>query len=568
MIGKASAQVKRCHDTQAIETKCFVALDFPSVGYVPMVLFAAARLPAIPVFMSPTLPPLVLVVLDGWGLSRAREHNAIALARTPTYHELLEQYPHASLVASGEAVGLPAGQIGNSEVGHMNLGAGRVVYQDLTRINKTILDGDFFENSAFVASMDRCRSDRQALHLIGLLSDGGVHSHQRHLDALLQMAARRGVARVFVHVVTDGRDTAPTGGGAYVAALERTMEDAGVGRIATVTGRYYAMDRDHRWDRTRRAYDVLTTGQGRTEKSAGALVADAYAAGTTDEFLEPGAVVDAAGQPVGCLRESDSVIFFNFRADRARQLTRALAFDRLGEFERTCHPRVHVTTMTEYDVTYGLPIAFGSEDFSSSLADVLAELGVSNLRLAETEKYAHVTYFFNCGVERPYPGEERLLVPSPKVPTYDLQPEMSAPAITDQLVADVDQGRHRVIICNFANADMVGHTGKLDAAVTAVSTLDVCLLRIVKAVEQAGGAVIVTADHGNAERMWDDKRGGPHTAHTSNPVPVLLVSAKLRGSGRQLRDGSPRDVAPTMLGILGAPPPAEMTGRDLRLWDD
>ena len=518
--------------------------------------------------MAPTLPPVVLVVLDGWGLSRTREYNAIALARTPTYHALLEQYPHASLAASGEAVGLPAGQMGNSEVGHMNLGAGRIVYQDLTRIDQNITDGDFFENPAFGASMDRCRTDRQALHLIGLLSDGGVHSHQRHLDALLHMAARRGVARVFVHVVTDGRDTAPTGGGAYVAAVERTMDDAGVGRIATVTGRYYAMDRDRRWDRTRRAYEVLTTGQGHAAESAGALLAEAYAAGTTDEFLEPGAVVDGTGQPLGCLRDSDSVIFFNFRADRARQLTRALAFDQFDEFERTCHPRVQVTTMTEYDATYDLPIAFSPEVFSSRLADVLADLGVSNLRLAETEKYAHVTYFFNCGVERPYPGEERILVPSPKVPTYDLQPEMSAPGITDQLVADVDQGRHRVIICNFANADMVGHTGKLDAAVAAVSTLDVCLLRIVKAVEHSGGTVIVTADHGNAERMWDDERRGPHTAHTSNPVPVLLVSAKLRGSGRQLRDGALRDIAPTMLGILGATPPAEMTGRDLRPWDD
>ena len=517
--------------------------------------------------MSPTSPPIVLVVLDGWGLSGTREHNAIALARTPTYHELLQQYPHASLITSGEAVGLPSGQMGNSEVGHMNLGAGRVVYQDLTRIDKSILDGDFFENPAVVASMDRCRNDRQALHLIGLLSDGGVHSHQHHLDALLHMAARRGVARVFVHVVTDGRDTAPTDGGVYVAALERTMENTGVGRIATVTGRYYAMDRDRRWERTRRAYNALVSGQGHTRKSADALITDAYAAGTTDEFLEPGAVVDAADQLVGRLREGDSVIFFNFRADRARQLTQAIAFDQFDKFERTCHPRVHVTTMTDYDMTYGLPTVFGSEDFSPSLSTVLADLNIQNLRLAETEKYAHVTYFFNCGVEQPYPGEERILVPSPKVPTYDLQPEMSASGITDQLVADVDQGRHRVIICNFANADMVGHTGKLDAAVTAVSTLDTCLFRIVKVVEQAGGTVIVTADHGNAERMWNTERCEPHTAHTSNPVPVLLISAKLRGTGRQLRDGSLRDVAPTILGILGAQPPAEMTGRDLRLWD-
>ena len=518
--------------------------------------------------MSPTPPPLVLVVLDGWGLSPAREQNAIALAPTPTYETLIERYPHASLVASGEAVGLPRGQMGNSEVGHMNLGAGRVVYQDLTRIDQSIVDGGFFENPRLLAAMDRCVDDRQALHLVGLLSDGGVHSHQRHLEALVRLAARQKVARVFVHVITDGRDTAPTGGADYVGALDRMMTETGVGRIASVSGRYYAMDRDQRWERTRLGYDAITAGDGRRRASAQTLVRDAYAREVTDEFIEPGFVVDPDGEPVGVLSDGDAVVFFNFRADRARQLTRALAFPDFDGFERRHSPRLHVTTMTEYDATFGLPVAFGPDVFSGSLADVLAGAGVTNLRLAETEKYAHVTYFFNCGEERPFAGEDRILVPSPRVPTYDLQPEMSAAGITEQLVGDVREGRHRTIICNFANADMVGHTGKLDAAVAAVATLDRCLATIVAAVEQAGGTVIVTADHGNAERMWDAERNGAHTAHTSNPVPVVVVNDTLRDRGHRLRDGALRDVAPTMLGILGLSQPTEMSGCDLRAWID
>ena len=512
-------------------------------------------------------PPLVLVVLDGWGLSTSPDHNAIALARTPAYRELVERYPHAALVASGEAVGLPAGQMGNSEVGHMNLGAGRVVYQDLTRIDLSIRDGALLDNEVLAAALDRCAGDRQALHLVGLVSDGGVHSHQRHLDALIDMAARRGVARVFVHVVTDGRDTPPTGGAQYLAALERTLSAAGAGRVATVCGRYYAMDRDRRWDRTQRAYDALTCGVGRTARQARTLIDESYAAGVTDEFIEPGVVIDTAGQPLGSLADGDAVVLFNFRADRVRQLTRALAHADFDGFERRARPRVHCTTMTEYDATFELPVAFPPAALSASLADVLAGRGLSNLRLAETEKYAHVTYFFNCGEERPYQGEDRILVPSPKVPTYDLQPEMSAAGITAQLVADVDAGRHRVIICNFANADMVGHTGKLDAAVAAVSTLDRCLTEIVTAVERAGGTVVLTADHGNAEQMWDAERREPHTAHTCNPVPIVLVQRELRGRGYALRDGSLRDVAPTMLGILGVAPPAAMTGADLRTWE-
>ena len=519
--------------------------------------------------MSHPLPPLVLIVLDGWGLRQNRDRNAIALARTPTFHELLERYPHGALVASGEAVGLPVGQMGNSEVGHMNLGAGRVVYQDLTRIDRSVSDGDFFRNPALVAAMNRCTDDRQALHLIGLVSDGGVHSHLRHLEALLRMARDKKASRVFVHALMDGRDTSPTGGADFLARIEQVMRESGTGRIATVTGRYHAMDRDHRWDRTQRAYDAITLGQGRPSDSAITLVTGSYASGITDEFIEPGVVIDEDGRPIGTVAEGDSVVFFNYRADRARQLTRALAFgDEFDGFVRRAHPNVSITTMTEYDATYGLPVAFTPQEFASNLADILADSGLSNLRLAETEKYAHVTYFFNSGEERPYRGEDRLLVPSAKVPTYDLKPEMSAAGITEQLVADISTRRHDVIICNFANADMVGHTGNLDAAITAVSTLDGCLETILRTVEGAGGTAIVTADHGNAEMMWDEERNGPHTAHTTNPVPVLVVNRDIRGRGYSLRDGSLRDVAPTMLGILGIAPPTEMTGRDLRGWID
>ena len=511
----------------------------------------------------------MLIVLDGWGLRQDRSNNAIALARTPTFDELVERYPHSTLVTSGESVGLPAGQMGNSEVGHMNLGAGRVVYQDLTRIDRSIREGDFFTNPRLLSAIDRCAGDRHALHIVGLISDGGVHSHLRHLEALLRLAHDRKLSRVFIHALTDGRDTSPTGGANYVAALEEVMSQLGTGRIASVSGRYYAMDRDKRWDRTERAYDAFTLVEGRTATTALSLVTDSYATNVTDEFIEPGVVVGHDGQPVGNLEDGDSLVFFNFRADRARQLTKALAFgDEFDGFQRRIHPTLSVTTMTEYDATYGLPVAFRPQQFSASLADVIAEHGITNLRLAETEKYAHVTYFFNCGEERPYEGEERILVPSPKVPTYDLKPEMSAHGITEQLVADVANRRHDVTICNFANADMVGHTGSLDAAVSAVTTLDGCVLRIVRSVEDAGGTLLITADHGNAEMMWDDERNGPHTAHTKNPVPVVVVQRDLRGKGHPLRDGSLRDVAPTMLRLLDITPPAEMTGRDLRSWID
>lgn len=505
---------------------------------------------------------LVLVVLDGWGLREDRNANAIALARTPIYRELVERFPHTSLLASGEAVGLPSGQMGNSEVGHMNMGAGRVVYQDLTRIDKAIQEGEFFENPVIQRVLSRCADGRHSLHLLGLLSDGGVHSHEHHLHALIRMAARHSVPNVFVHAITDGRDTSPTSALRYLSRLENVMAKESVGRVSTVSGRYYAMDRDKRWERTRRAYDALTLGAGRLSTSAISAVEASYLAGVTDEFVEPTVIVDGSGTAIGRIRDGDSVVFFNFRSDRARQLTYALTDAAFSGFDRTNPVTVEFACFTEYDATLMLPVAFPPDTFSSCLADVLAAQGIKNLRLAETEKYAHVTYFFNCGEEKPFPGEDRLLIPSPKVATYDLKPEMSAPQITDALVADVNASRHRVIVCNFANADMVGHTGKLEAAVAAVETLDKCLGRIVTAVSASGGAVVVTSDHGNCELMWDNELNSPHTAHTSNPVPFILVDpdrhVPLRSGGRLC------DVAPTILGLLDIRAPEAMIGRDLR----
>jgi 2,3-bisphosphoglycerate-independent phosphoglycerate mutase len=508
---------------------------------------------------------LALIVLDGWGIREEREHNAIKMARTPVFDALLERYPRAQLIASGEHVGLPAGQMGNSEVGHMNMGAGRVVYQDLTRIDKSIRDGDFFTNAALAAAMDRAADGRHALHLVGLVSDGGVHSHQRHLHALIDMAARRRVPRVFIQVITDGRDTSPTGGVRYLADLEQAIDAARAGttaRIASVTGRYYAMDRDKRWERTKLAYDAMVEGHADTTSTSPVdAVRTSYEGNVTDEFIKPIVIVDADGQAVGPIRDGDSMIVFNFRADRARQITRAIALDDFDGFERPHRPRVPTTSMTVHDRTFNLPVAFDPQTFSNNLADVLAAHGRSNLRLAETEKYAHVTYFFNCGREEPYVGEDRILVPSQKVATYDLMPEMSAPGIAETLVADINSGKHQVVICNFANADMVGHTGDVPATISAVETLDRCLGKIMAAMKSAGGTAIVTADHGNAEQMWDDELKAPHTAHTSNPVPVLLCDD--RYLGRQLSNGALCDVAPTILDLLGLPQAAEMTGQTL-----
>lgn len=507
--------------------------------------------------------PLVLVVLDGWGLRDAREGNAIKLARTPTYLELLDRFPHSSLQASGGHVGLPEGQMGNSEVGHITMGAGRVVYQDLTRIDKSITDGDFFEKAALIEAMARCQNDGHALHLVGLVSPNGIHSHTRHLYALIEMAAHFDLKRVFVHAFTDGRDTSPAGGAGFIGDLEAVMNKAGTGRIASVGGRYYGMDRDNRWERTTKAYDAIVSGNAPHARSAVEFVRQSYENGVSDEFIVPGTIVDRNQRPIGPIGDGDSVIFFNFRSDRARQLTRALALEQFDGFERKPRVAIAMTTMTQYDRTFTFPVAFPPQALRGSFADVLAGPGTANLRVAETEKYPHVSYFFNCGIEKPYPGEDRILVPSPKVATYDMQPEMSAKGITDTLVRDLEGRKHDVIICNFANADMVGHTGNLEAAVNAVETIDRCLGRIVKAVRDASGVLVVTADHGNAEEMWNTELNEPHTAHTCNPVPVIVVQEV---KGMRLRDeGSLRDVAPTMLAILGVEKPKEMTGEDLRI---
>ena len=505
--------------------------------------------------------PLVLLVLDGFGIRADPDYNAIALARKPVYDTLLARYPHAQLIASGEAVGLPPGQMGNSEVGHTNMGAGRVVYQDLTRIDKAIRDEQLSGNAALETSFERCTDGRHALHFIGLLSDGGVHSHQHHLHALLKLAAARKVPRVFVHAITDGRDASPEGSVRYIPELQQVLHLTG-GRIATVVGRSYAMDRDKRWERTRLAYDAVVHGVGDSTTVAPLdAVRASHAAGVTDEFIRPVVVTDAGGTPVGPVRDGDSVVFFNFRADRARQLTRALTLEEFDGFERPSRPRLHYTTMTVYDRTFDLPVVFEPQSLTGNFADVIQASGRTNLRLAETEKYAHVTYFFNCGREHPYDGESRVLVPSQRVATYDLMPQMSAPGIADALVDDLNARRHDVVICNFANADMVGHTGNLEATIAAVEAVDECLGRILTALRAAGGTAIVTADHGNAEQMWDRELHAPHTAHTANPVPVILCGEPFIGG--RLRDGSLRDVAPTMLELLGISNAAEMTGTSL-----
>jgi 2,3-bisphosphoglycerate-independent phosphoglycerate mutase len=507
--------------------------------------------------------PLVLLILDGWGLRDDRDQNAVALANPATFHDLLARYPSGTLEASGEAVGLPAGQMGNSEVGHTNLGAGRVVYQDLTRIDKSIRDGDFAGRPVLHQALDRCRDGTHALHLIGLLSDGGVHSHERHLHALIALARERGVPRVFVHVITDGRDTSPTGGRGYVETLERVMAEAGVGLVASVGGRYYTMDRDKRWERTRLGYDAIVHGKGPSARAALDVIDRSYAEGVTDEFIKPHVIVDGDGVARGPVRDGDSVVLFNFRADRMRQIVRATGFADFDGFDRGKAPGVDITTLTEYDPTYTFPVVYANEPATGYIAEVLAESGLTNLRLAETEKYAHVTYFFNGGREEPFPGEQRVLVPSPKVATYDLQPEMSAAGVADALVASVSARQHDVVICNFANPDMVGHTGSLPAAIKAIQAVDACLARVIPAILGAGGTALVTADHGNAEQMWDYELNAPHTAHTTNRVPLIFVQGQGAGRPRRLPHGALCDIAPTMLGLLGLTPSKEMTGKNL-----
>ena len=510
----------------------------------------------------PRQRPLILTILDGWGYSPAVEGNAIAAARKPNYDKLLAEFPNTVIQTSGPYVGLPEGQMGNSEVGHMNIGAGRIIQMDVTRIDAMIASGEFPRNPVLLAAMHHARGRR--LHLLGLCSDGGVHSQLTHLYALLRMAKQEGVTQVFVHAFMDGRDTPPESGAEYLRQIEHQMRTIGVGRIATVSGRYYAMDRDKRWERIERAFNAMVIGKGEKATDPVEAAKRSYERGVTDEFIEPVTIVDERGDPIGLIRDEDSVIFFNFRADRARETTVALTDATLERPSRTLAPKnLNYATMTRYDKTFTLPYVLPPEHPNNILANVFAALNWKNLRVAETEKYAHVTYFFNGGNEKPYPGEERELVPSPKVATYDLKPEMSAPGITDVIVKAIEGGNFDVIVMNFANADMVGHSGKMEPTVRAVETVDACLGRIYQVLRAHNGAWIITADHGNAESMIDPVTHGPHTYHTTNPVPFILVTGD---SPTKLRAGGAlRDIAPTLLAVLGESQPKEMTGRDLRV---
>ncbi|OGU17610.1 MAG: phosphoglycerate mutase (2,3-diphosphoglycerate-independent) [Geobacteraceae bacterium GWC2_53_11] len=502
--------------------------------------------------------PLLLMILDGWGINPNPAHNAVALANTPNLTGYLNDYPHTRILTSGMAVGLPDGQMGNSEVGHLNLGAGRVVYQELTRVTKSILDGDFFTNPTLLDCIAKVKAAGGRLHLSGLLSDGGGHSHNTHLYAFLELAKREGLKDVFIHCLLDGRDTPPQSGIDYLAQLEAEIARIGVGTIATVMGRYYAMDRDNRWDRVEKAYNAIVCGDGEKRTSAKDAIEQSYAAGVHDEFVVPVVVAENA-----TLDDGDGFIFFNFRSDRAREITRAIALDDFSGFERRKRTKLAgYVCLTEYDATFGLPIAFGATELTNILGGVLAAAGLKQLRIAETEKYAHVTFFFNGGVETPFSGEDRALIPSPKeVATYDQKPEMSAGLVTDELLARIDSGVYDVIILNFANCDMVGHTGIEAAAIKAVETVDACAGRVVAKVREKGGAVLITADHGNAEQMQDDN-GEPFTAHTTNPVRLILVDDSRKGA--KLREGGRlADVAPTMLRMLGIAQPSEMTGESL-----
>jgi 2,3-bisphosphoglycerate-independent phosphoglycerate mutase len=533
----------------------------------------------------PRPKPLVLIILDGWGYRAETKANAIALARKPTYDRLLREYPNTLIHTSGPFVGLPEGQMGNSEVGHLNMGAGRIVHMDITRIDLMIRNGEFFSHPVLVEAMKNARTTGRNLHLFGLVSDGGVHSRQEHLYALLKMARQQGVDRVFVHAFMDGRDTLPTNGAGYLKQLQQKMREYNSGKIATVSGRYYAMDRDRRWERIAKAYSAMVEGkaEGGTYADAAHGMKESYNKGVTDEFVMPFVCTDTDNDgraPVATISDDDSCICFNFRADRVREITRALCRNSglnekggsdlpgAAELDETI-PRSRVpknlkyVCMTQYDKNFNLPVVIPPESMANILANVMGGLNMRNLRVAETEKYAHVTYFFNGGVEQPFPGEERVMVQSPKVATYDLKPEMSAAGIAEAVVKATNDGAFDVIIVNFANADMVGHSGKIEPTIKAVETVDACLGEIEKAVRAKGGAMLITADHGNAEMMIDPTTGGPHTAHTTNPVPFIVLAEDAKQYTLK-PNGSLRDISPTMLGMLGITEPKEMTGSDLR----
>jgi len=506
------------------------------------------------------MKPLAIIIMDGFGISSKEEYNAVARAKKPNLERFWKNYPTTTLAASGLAVGLPRGQMGNSEVGHLNIGGGRIVYQDYTRISLAVEDGSLAENPVLLEAMQKAKEAR--LHLIGLLSDGGVHSHITHLYALLEMAAKISLEQVYVHAILDGRDVPPRSALPYIQELEEKISRIGTGRVATVSGRYYTMDRDRRWERVEKAYRCLTDGAGHAAGSAIEAVEKGYSRGENDEFLLP-TLVDGRG----LVQDSDSIIFFNFRPDRAREITRAFVDRDFQEFA-TRPMRVHYTCMTQYDATLNVPVAFPAQNLEDTLGQVISRAGLKQLRIAETEKYAHVTYFFNGGRETPNPGEDRCLVPSPKVATYDLQPEMSAFLVRDEVISRLEQKTYDLIVLNFANPDMVGHTGIFDAAVAAVEVVDACVGAVVDKILEKGGAALLTADHGNAEKMRDEKSGQPHTAHTTSPVPFsLIMKAGAGGDGGkriELReDGILADIAPTALKLLYIDQPPAMTGKSL-----
>ncbi len=505
--------------------------------------------------------PVVLLILDGFGYSEKTKYNAIAAAHKPVFDKLWATYPKSLIETSGMAVGLPDGQMGNSEVGHMTLGAGRVVYQSFTRINKAISDGDFFTNPVYVQAIDSAIANDKAVHILGLLSEGGVHSHEDHIYAMMKMAVQRGAKKVYLHAFLDGRDTAPRSAEKSLQKAQDLFAELGAGRVASIVGRYFALDRDNRWDRVKAAYDVMVTGDAEFDAlTAVDGLKAAYERGENDEFVKA-TVICAEDEEVATINDGDSVIFMNFRPDRAREITYALIGEDFTGFEREIHPEIaHFVQTTEYASNIKAPIAFPPEDLTNSFGDYISQLGKTQLRIAETEKYAHVTFFFNSGNEVVYPGEDRILVPSPQVATYDLQPEMNAPIVTDKLVEAIESGKYDAIICNYANCDMVGHSGIMEAATKAVEAVDICVGRVLAAVEKMGGEALITADHGNVEEMFDEETGQPHTQHSTLPVPFIFYSHR---KGTIAPGGSLADVAPTMLHLMGLPQPAEMTGRNL-----
>ncbi len=506
--------------------------------------------------------PTVLMILDGYGLNKKCEHNAVCQAKTPIMDQLMSQCPFVEGQASGMFVGLPDGQMGNSEVGHLNMGAGRIVYQELTRITKSIADGDFFENEELLRAVNNCKEKGTALHLYGLLSDGGVHSHNTHLYGLLKLAKDNGLEKVYVHCFLDGRDTPPASGAEYCRELEAKMKEIGVGEIGMISGRYYAMDRDNRWDRVELAYNALTKGEGVQAEGLGSDAIEAsYADGKTDEFMLP-TVMMKNGAPVATVQDGDSIIFFNFRPDRAREITRTFCSDDFDGFDRGARKQVVYVCFTDYDVTIpNKTVAFNKVSITNTFGEFLAAHNMTQARIAETEKYAHVTFFFNGGVEAPNEGEDRILVKSPKVATYDLQPEMSAPEVCGKVTEAIKSGKYDVVITNFANPDMVGHTGVLEAAVKAIETVDECVGKVVAAVKETDGQLFICADHGNAEQLIDYETGAPFTAHTTNPVPFILVNADPKYTLRE--GGKLADIVPTLIQLMGMEQPAEMTGESL-----